>query len=415
MDSKKPLKVLHVIPYYYPAFNFGGPVTLVHYLNRALVKKGIDVTVFTTNVDIEDKVKSNSEVIVDGVKVIYFKQKNYLRFLSRSGWNFSFDLVYALKNRLSQFDVVHISEVWSFSAAFASYYSVKFKKPYIVSPRGSLYPYTFKKKIWKKLPYYYFVTKRIFKKAYFIQYVTEDEKTQSHSFLRLKNKPVVVPSGIDFAEFTVLPEKDELKNKFPFLENKKVILFLSRINWIKGLDILIESFKSLARNRGDLHLLIVGEDLGDGYKEIVKGWIEEKESGIENMVTFTGLLKGKDKLMAYTGSDIFVLPSYSENFGMVVIEAMACGIPVVISDKVGLSKEIKERDVGIVVNTKAENLTEALKILLDDGELMKTFSDKGKKFAQNYNIENVAYMMIDVYKEMHEGFQDENFNNNLFL
>lgn len=398
MYNKKPLKVLHVIPYYYPAFNFGGPVTLVHYLNRALVKKGIDVTVFTTNIDIEDQVENNSEVIVDGVRVIYFKQKSYLRFLSRSGWNFSFDLIDSLRKRLNQFDVVHISEVWSFSAAFASYYSIKFKKPYIVTPRGSLYPYTFKKKIWKKLPYYHFVTKKILKNASFIQYVTEDEKAQSHSFLKLKNKPVVIPSGIDFAEFSALPERDELKNKFPFLKGKKVILFLSRIIWIKGLDILIDSFKELVKTRNDLHLLIVGNDSGDSYKEVVKGWI--KESGIENMVTFAGLLKGKDKLMAYAGSDIFVLPSYSENFGMVVIEAMACGVPVIISDKVGLSKNVKKYDAGIVINNKAENITEALKKLLDNSELRKAFSEKGKKFAQYYNIDNVADMMINVYTKI---------------
>ncbi len=398
MNNEKTLKVLHIIPYYYPAFNFGGPVTLVHYLNRALVNKGIDVTVFTTDVGIENKVKNNSEVIVDGVKVIYFKQKSFLRFLSRSGWNFSFNLIDSLRKRISRFDVVHISEVWSFSAAFASYYSIKFKKPYIVSPRGSLYPYTFKKKIWKKLPYYHLVTKRILEKASLIQYVTEDEKAQSHSFLRLKNKPVVVPSGIDFTEFSALPEKDELKSRFPFLKGKKVILFLSRINWIKGLDILVESFKELAGTRDDLHLLIAGEDLGDGYKEVVRSWV--KEGGIGNMVTFTGLLKGKDKLMAYTGSDIFVLPSYSENFGMVVIEAMACGIPVIISDKVGLSKEVKEYDAGIVVSTKAENLTETLKTLLDNGELRRTYAEKGKKFAQYYNIDNVADMMIRAYKEL---------------
>lgn len=406
MNNEKPLKVLHVIPYYYPAFNFGGPVTLVHYLNRALVKKGIDVTVFTTNIDIEDQVENNSEVIVDGVRVIYFKQKSYLRFLSRSGWNFSFDLIDSLRKRFNQFDIIHISEVWSFSAAFASYYSMKFKKPYIVSPRGSLYPYTFKKKIWKKLPYYHFVTKKILKNASFIQYVTEDEKAQSHSFLKLKNKPIVVPSGIDFSEFSVLPEKDELKRQFPFLNNKKVILFLGRINWIKGLDILIESFKELARTRGDLHLLIAGEDLGDGYKEVVKDWIKEKESGIENMVTFTGLLKGKDKLMAYTGSDIFVLPSYSENFGMVVIEAMACGVPVVISDKVGLSNDVKKCDAGIVTSTDAEKITEILKKLLDDDELKKKLSEKGKKFAQRYNIDNIANMMIGVYNEMLNGVSE---------
>ncbi|MHB1657598.1 MAG: glycosyltransferase [Burkholderiales bacterium] len=396
MSDKNKLKVLHVIPYYYPAFGFGGPVTLVHYLNKALVNKNVDVTVFTTDVGIKKGIENNSEIIVDGVKVNYFRHKSFLKFLSRSGWNLSFELIDSLRKRLAQFDIVHISEIWSYSAAFASYYSIKFKKPYIVSPRGSLYPYTFKKKIWKKLPYYYLIAKRILENASLIQYVTEDEKDKSHNFLKLKSNSTVIPSGIDFLEFSILPDKGELKSKFPYLKDKKIILFLSRINWIKGLDILIESFKELTETRNDLHLIIAGEDLGDGYKEIVKGWIENY--GLENMVTFTGLLKGKDKLMAYVGSDVFVLPSYSENFGMVIIEAMACGTPVIISDKVGLCKEVKKCEAGFVVNTTAESLTEALKTLIDNDELRKSFSDKGKKFVQYYDIDNVAEIMINAYE-----------------
>jgi len=398
MNDKNKLKVLHVIPYYFPAFDFGGPVTLVHYLNKALVNKNIDVTVFTTDVGIENIVENNSEVIVDGVKVNYFKHKGFLKFLSRSGWNLSFELIDSLKKRLRQFDVIHISEVWSYSAAFASYYSLKYKKPYIVSPRGSLYPYTFKKKIWKKLPYYYLFAKKVLEKSSLIQYVTEDEKVQSHNFLKLKTNSAVIPSGIDFSEFSTLPDKEELKNKYPFLKGKKIILFLSRIIWIKGLDILIESFKELVRTRGDLHLLIVGEDSGDGYKEIVKGWV--KKHNIENMVTFTGPLSGKDKFMAYTGSDIFVLPSYSENFGMVIIEAMACGIPVVISNKVGLCDKVKECDAGIVINTSPESLTEALKVLIENNQFRLNLSAKGREFAQHYNIDNIADMMISAYKNI---------------
>jgi glycosyltransferase involved in cell wall biosynthesis len=98
---------------------------------------------------------------------------------------------------------------------------------------------------------------------------------------------------------------------------------------------------------------------------------------------------------------------------MVVIEAMACGVPVVISDKVGLSKNVKNYDAGVVVNNKTEDLVKALKTLLNDDGLRKTYAEKGKKFAQYYNIENVADMMINAYKELE--FQNENFDNNLFL
>ncbi|MDI6889644.1 MAG: glycosyltransferase [Thermodesulfovibrionales bacterium] len=422
------MKLLCVIPSYWPAFQYGGPIASNHNLNKALVKKGIDVTVYTTNVGLGERVPINKEVDVDGVKVTYFGFMKFFEFMGTTGWQFSLPMTRALRKNIKNFDLVCVISVWNYPVTVASHYSRKYKKPYIISPRGLLYPYTTGKKSWKKLPYYYLVAKRDLKGAAAIHYTTDDEAEKCHLFLGLKNQAIVIPNGIDLSKFNDLPPKETFKERYPYLKDKKVILFLSRINWKKGLDILAKAFGMLAKERDDVHLLIVGNDEG-GYSEKVKGWVKEYgmnyvdcglkgnpaevvkgtlhrggrlgiKEGIKDVhVTFTGMLTGQDKLKAYVGSDLFVLPSYSENFGMAAVEAMACGVPVVISNKVGIYKEIQENKAGIVVDTNAESLYKGIKSVLDNENLARELSTNGKKLVENYyDIDKVADRMMEVYE-----------------
>ncbi len=157
----------------------------------------------------------------------------------------------------------------------------------------------------------------------------------------------------------------------------------------------------LVKERNDLHLLIVGND-EDGYSDKVKGWI--REYGLEAKVTFIGMLTGREKLEVYTGSDIFVLPSYSENFGMAVVEAMACGTTVVISNKVGIYKEVDRNKAGIVVDIDAESLYKGIKLLLENPELRKEISLNGKKLVEEYyEIDKVSDKMIKLYEDIING------------
>ena len=393
------MKLLCVIPSYWPAFKYGGPIYSVHELNKALVMKGIDVYVYTTNVGLENKVRANQVVDINGVKVTYYKYTGLFELLGSTGWQYSFSMTQAIKRDLVNFDIAYIVSAWNYTTAMAAFYCRKYQKPHIISPRGSLYPKTTNSKSWKKVPYYHLITKKVLQNASAIHYTTEDEKEQTNSFLRLNTKAVVVPNGINLEEFSRLPEKDELLKKYPALENKTRILFLSRINWKKGLDLLLQAYANLLEKRNGLHLLIVGDDDGDGYKDQVKNWV--KDYKLDDNVTFTGSLTGRDKLAAYAASDIFVLPSYSENFGMVVVEAMACELPVVISNKVGIYKEIEENKAGIIVETNPESLSKGIEWLLEDAELRAKISANGKKLVREYyDIDKVAERMIDSFEEV---------------
>lgn len=393
------MKILTVTPYYWPAFSYGGPVFSLHYLNKALLKKGVDVTVYTTNAGLDKNISRESTANVDGVKVAYFKFSKLLEFITGSKLMVSLPMGLALKRNLKCFDIVYIATAWSYSTVATAGYCRLYKKPYILAPRGMLYPDVFCKKAWKKWPYYRLVAKKALEGASIIHYTSEDEAEKTHSFLGLKNKKIIVPNGIELSEFTGLIGRERLEVRYPHLKNKKVILFLGRINWKKGLDILVEAFARLAKERTDVYLLIAGAG-EKGYTKKVKKWISQHGLSYTKVI-FTGMLSGREKIETYSGSDIFVLPSYSENFGVSVVEAMACNVPVVISNKVGIYKEIEQNKAGIVTDTNADSLYEGLRLLLVNPDLYKEIAANARKLVERcYDIDNVADKMAAVFQDI---------------
>lgn len=391
------MKLLCVIPSYWPAFQYGGPIASNHNLNRALVKKGIDVTVYTTNVGLDKKISLNQEVNVNGVKVTYFNFIKFFEFLGTTGWQFSLELTHALKRNLNSVDIVYLPAVWNYPTTVAAYYCRKYRKPYIVALKGVLYPYTKSKSAWKKWPYYKLFAERNIKNATAIHYTSEDEANRCHSlFLGLKNQAIIIPNGIELSEFNNLPSRENLRKRYPILKDKKIVLFLGRINWIKGLDILVKAYSRLVKERDDVHLLIVGSD-EEGYKGKVKGWL--KDEGALKRVSFTGMLSGREKLEAFAGSDVFVLPSYSENFGMAVVEAMAFNLPVIISDKVGIYEEVEKAKAGFIIHTDENELYSAMVKILDNKQESLEMGRRGRKLVEeHFASEKVADKMIKVFE-----------------
>lgn len=389
------MKLLCVIPSYFPAFQYGGPIACVHGLNKALVKKGIDVTVYATNVNGSENlnVPTNQEVMVDEVKVYYFKGKK------PRGYAFSPSMWKVMSIRVKDFDLLHIHTLYSFPTLVSTYYARKYKIPYIIAAHGMLIKEMIEKKSrFKKEAYISLFEKRNIEKASGVHCTVENEKQDIQKFgFNIKNY-FVVPNGIDLEEFNIFPPKGLLFEKFSHLKDKKIILFFSRVNWKKGLDDLIPAFADIANRRDDVHLLIVGPD-NEGYGKKVKTLV--KDYGIMDKVTFTGMLTGKDKLMVLQDSDIFVLPSYSENFGVAVIEAMFRGLPVVITNKVGISDDVKCHEAGVVIEKSKDNLVAAIDMLFDNKALCRKMGEKGKRLVEErFTCDRVGDEMIKVYKSI---------------
>lgn len=384
------MRILQVIPSI--AAGFGGPSQAILGLSAALARLGHDVTIFTTNADTSGFLDVPLEVPVkkDGFIIKYFP----VRFLKH--YKFSHRLAGALRNSIPDFDLVDIHSLFQFSTLAASFYCRKYHKPYLIRPIGHLDPYSFRHRFIVKKIYFELFERFNLNGADAIHFTTKDEMRLASS-LRLKAKPVVIRLGIDTRDFNPLPAYGLFRGKYPQLKDKKILLFFSRINFKKGLDILVNAFKIINRQRKDVYLAIVGPD--DGYKDIVVRWLQDAQ--LLDRTVFTGMLTGAEKLAALRDSDIFVLPSYSENFGIVVVEAMASGLPVVISDHVGLHAMISEAGAGIVVGLSAQALAEALAHLLNNPVACQEMAAKAKALvAEKFEWDTIAKSMSAVYEDI---------------
>ncbi len=219
--------------------------------------------------------------------------------------------------------------------------------------------------------------------------------------LRLKIRGVVVPLGVNANAFRISGMSDRFRSKWRITPNKNIILFLGRINFKKGLDLLVRAFSQISKGREDLHLVLAGPD-DEGYGAKVRHWLVRE--GALSKTTFTGIVAGSDKLDILAAAQLFVLPSYTENFGLAVVEAMAAGLPVVISNRVNIWHEIFEAHAGVVVNCDAEELAGAMERLLLNPVDAKEMGERARRLVkERFTWERVAPLMIELYRNILSG------------
>jgi glycosyltransferase involved in cell wall biosynthesis len=384
------MKILHLVGFY-P--EIGGPFAATKELLIKLYEKGISVKVLSPIPKNYDKEKLN--FIKDLPFEVEYIEEQLPRFIIPS---FSLRFISRIKELHRSYDLLHLAGIFDFYSIPVVSMDLKF----IYSSRGTFMKEAYKMRKFKKLKkdfYMSIVGKKILKKAKRIHLLTQEEKEHFLEFYpEFEYKIRVIPNGLDLSLFKANFNKSDLIKKYPHLKDKKIILFLSRINWKKGLDILIPAFAKLHNEDKKYHLLIVGKDDGDSFEKRVRQWVNEY--GLTDAVTFTGLLTGKDKLIAFYGSDVFVLPSYSENFGVAVVEAMACGVPIVVSDKVGISKEIMQYNAGTIVKTNVEDVYNGIRNVFQNLDKAKDMALNAKIMVHNlYDINKVADEMIKMYEE----------------
>jgi glycosyltransferase involved in cell wall biosynthesis len=179
---------------------------------------------------------------------------------------------------------------------------------------------------------------------------------------------------------------------------RRLIVYLGRLNFKKGLDILAAAFAQVARGREDLHLVLAGPD-PEGYGRKVRRWLAQGR--VLEKTTFTGLLETEDRFAVLQQAEVFALPSYTENFGQVVVEAMASGVPVVISDRVNIWPDVAKADAGLVVPCDVAATAQALHSVLDDPARGRQMGSNGRRWvAEHLPWQVVAAQMTNAYEEI---------------
>lgn len=386
------MRILQVIPSYLPARRYGGPIFATHALCRALVKAGCEVTVYTSNVDGagESDVPVNTPVDIDGVKVWYFRSP----FLRR--------LVYvpAMARKLDRdcpgFDVLHLHSVYLWPTWAAARAARRYRKPYIISPRGMLVQDVISRKnpllktVWISL-----IERRNLKSAAGIHVTSAVEASELQKFGFTLPKIYKVPNGVD-AEGAGEEDVRELPSHVSdlFRRGCPIILCLGRINWKKGLDRLISA---MTRVR-DAMLLIVGND-EEGYTATLTEIAMRQ--GVSDRVMFSGPVYGHAKAKLYQQAKALVLPSYSENFGNVVLEAMYEGCPVVVTPEVGAASIVESVGGGLVTSGDPEALASTITRLLSDDILRTNMGRDGREaMMSNYSWATIAARILQIYREI---------------
>lgn len=376
------MKCLHVIPWYFPSFVYGGPIYSSAALCRVLVNTGNDVTVITTTAN--GKVELDVEVgvphLIEGVNVIYFKR------LTKDNTHFSPDLLSYLWKNASKFDCIHIHSLWNFVSVFSlSICALKNIVP-VVSPRGMLSDYVINTNHpFQKRMLHYFLGKRILSKA----------KFHATSTSELKEIKKVFPESNVSVIPNILIEVDEvnIENISKTDDNVTKIIFLSRIDPKKGIELLL---KGLSGVDWPYHLTVIGSGSPE-YLEILKRC--SAKLNIEDKVTWAGPVYGNGKYTLLAQHDLMALTSYNENFGNVILEALACGTPVLISDKVGLSDYVSENELGWICTTNHMAITLALNKFHIEREKQKNIrSIAPLKIREDFSAKNLAKRYLKMYE-----------------
>lgn len=386
------MKILHIIPSL--SDQLDGPANAIGKMCSNLKAKGLDITIYTTDLH---PINYNQ---MNGLNLKVFKT------FKNNNYCFSMGLWNALGQNVDDYDLVHIHALWVFPSTIAACSARKKKLPYIIRTCGMLDHYSIyhnKLKSIKKLLYFNFFERRNLNLASAIQFTSLDELSRTRH-MNIRALPVVVPVGIEKTDFLKLPSKGNFRNKYRFLNGMKIILFLSRIHYKKGLEILLDAYKKVLDQNNNAFLVIAGPD-NEGYKAVLEKKIDTLH--LNDKVLFTGLVGGLDKMEIFVDADVFCLPSFQENFGIAVAEAMAVGLPVVISDQVNIHSEISQANAGIVTRCDANEVANGiLKILTNDTLRAEMGQNARKLVFDKFSWDKIADEMITQYQriiERHKG------------
>jgi glycosyltransferase involved in cell wall biosynthesis len=388
------MKILQIVPSI--SLIYGGPSQMVLGLSRALATAGAEVTILTTdsNGDTGEKpldVPLGIPIKQKGYEIIYFRCSPFRRY------KFSLELLQWLKLHAKEYDLAHIHALFSPISTAAATVARKNNLPYILRPLGTLDPADLnKKKLLKKI-YANLWEKPNLAGAARVHFTTEQECRVSARF-GVQTKDIIVPLGVELP--TAKPELGITRKELGIAPEIPLILFMSRIDRKKGLDILIPALENLLKVGKQFHFVLAGGNPQE--PEYIKD-IQDKinTSTLGKVTTIAGFVRGEKKLGLLQDADIFVLPSYYENFGIAVAEAMTVGIPVVISNGVHIWDAVEAAEAGWVSECNLEDFTTKLSLALDDRHEAQRRGLNGQKYAlEHYIWAAIAKQILTIYQDL---------------
>ncbi len=379
------MRVLHVVPSYLPAVRYGGPIYSVHRLCVALAHQGHHVDVVTTNVDGDgdSAVPLGARVNLDGVGVHYFPSRMLRR------------LYYAplmrtwLRRHVATYDVVHLHSVFLWPTLAASRAATRNAVPYVLSPRGMLVNELVRARSrWLKTAWIELFERRTVACAAAIHLTSRIERLAFDDFeISTRAMLEVIPNGVDASEAVV----DSSDVQPPY------VLMLGRISWKKRIERAIDAIAAVP----GIRLVIAG---GDDENLLPSLQNRAQNLGVGDRVGFTGRVDGERKCSLIRGARALVMVSMTENYGNVVLEAMALGTPAIVVPQVGAAEAVRAADAGWVIEDSVAALQSQLQKLLMEPEVARESGRRGAQWVRSHaSWPAIASRMAGLYQRIAQG------------
>ena len=375
------MNLLFVVPCYFPATRVGGPVRSVHALAKGLQALGDRVSVYTTNSDGPRDLPCapGEPTSVDGIRVTYFPVE------SPRGYFRSPALDAALARDVSGFDLVYAPWIYAYTTQAAARRALASGVPFVVSPRGMLDRDAIRRKgRWRKTAFLATLGRRALARADAIHFTSGGERRDC--VRRFPDaRAFVAPNGVDLDELAggAAPAREPM------------VLFLGRLSAIKGLDLIAAAWPRVVAAVPDAKLVLAGPD-DEGLAAGLRRAFEA--SGTAASVSLPGLVDAQGRNALLARAAVLLNPSYLESFGMSIVEAMACGKPVVVTDRVNIAPEIAAAGAGLVCPCDPGEIAQAVARLLSDRALADTMGAAGRALAHR------EYAIAPAARRVHDAF-----------
>jgi glycosyltransferase involved in cell wall biosynthesis len=383
------MKILQIVPSI--SLIYGGPSQMIRGLSAGLAATGAQVTVLTTDANGDSgqpplDVPLGTAIDQDGYQVIHFACRPFKRY------KFSLELLQWLHRHGRDYDIIHIHALFSPISSWSAWVARQIGVPYILRPLGTLDPADLqKKKILKQL--YAAVLEGPNLKGSAAVHFTSDQEAATSERFGATTTDWIYPLGVQLPEAQGNPrEKYHLDQPWP------IVLFMSRIDPKKGLDLLIPALEQLTAELPPFYFVLAGGNPQDpDYEAAIRDRLTH--SSLNDRTRALGFVSGGAKTALLAAADLFVLPSYYENFGIAVAEAMHVATPVLISDQVHIHNDISQSESGWVCACSTESLVQNLRLALSDEVDRSKRAQNAQIYAQtHYNWATIAPRLIAAYQ-----------------
>jgi len=371
----------------------GGPIESVRQSSAILARRGHVVDIVSLDASSDPWVRD-------------FPVPVYALGSGRGGYSYAARFTDWIRERHAEYDAVIVQGLWRYNS-FGVWRALRgTATPYFVFPHGMLDPWfkrTYPRKHLKKLLYWPWAEYRVLRDAAAVLFTSEEERRLAReSFSLYRCKEMVVNYGTAAPEIDLAGAREEFLHEHPQLRGKRLIVFLGRLHEKKGCEMLIQAFLTLQHSGAEnLHLVMAGPAADRAYFAHLRQLASTPSDGPEAAITFTGMLTGRLKWGAFSAADAFILPSHQENFGIAVVEAMACGTAVLISNKVNIWREIVNGGAGFVEDDDGEGIVRLLQkwLALPDDERTRMRANAHDLFLGRFEINQAVDSLLQILSE----------------